>query len=153
MQGKRRTSLFAVALVLSLMPGLSACRQPASMESFIKAGKVDAFGRYCYDLDLSDSSSTYDISLFTRVDGKMAGSDIVLNIKLVAPDGKVFGEQIMLPAEAAEHNSAQSADYALDYRTDIIPTQYGVWKAYISVPDAPEGFRGLGLKLYRNGER
>ena len=131
-------------LLIVLAATICSCVRPSSTETFIPVDGAD-FGMYRYELDLTDSLATYDLSFYTRVDGAVPGM-LCLDVTWTSPVGDTFGETVYM--HTGDSNGACEA-----YRTGVSPRMAGIWKLDVNIPDAPEGLRGLGLVCKRNGTR
>ncbi|MBO4263600.1 MAG: hypothetical protein J5871_02845 [Bacteroidales bacterium] len=129
--------------LLLLLLGLSACHRPASYELFIKG----AAERYDFSLDLSDSSCTYDIAFFTRVDTPVFRRDSLpdsfpMTVRWSGPSGQAFEETVYYPVRESR----------VPYRSGVVPVEYGNWTLSVRLPQPPGRLRGLGL-ICRYGPR
>ena len=135
----------AVCSVLFALLMLAGCR-PASYEQFVRADQASG-GEYVFNLDLSDSTASYDISLYTRVDsGIMKAEDpshsLGLEIRWVA-DSTFLCETVYVPyGGRAGSNSL--------YRSGVRPDPAGEWRVLVRPLDAPAGLRGIGIICKRN---
>ena len=143
MQGLARQAVAWVFLALAL----SSCR-PASYEQFVRSNQARG-GEYLFELDMSDSSATYDVSLYTRADAPLMTSErpdsqMALSVRWFAPsDSAALAETVFLPCGGAA-GSVQL------YRSGMRPRPSGTWKVSVRVKDAPEGLRGIGIICKRN---
>ena len=128
-------------ILLPLLLALS-CREPASTETFVRGT-----GPYEYAVDFSDSTATWDVSLYSRVDAVDAPAEMTLELSWKAPSEAVFTETVYLPLSAG--TSFFSRESCVPYRTAVAPAERGLWQLTIAVPDAPEGLRGMGLVVRR----
>ncbi|MBR6270414.1 MAG: hypothetical protein IKR30_07605, partial [Bacteroidales bacterium] len=146
-----RIAIFAIMLLVS-------CR-PASYEQFIRADQAQA-GEYVFVLDLSDSTATYDLSLYTRVDPALMAAatpsaELALQVCWMNPGGEeaasdsacfakpAMSEIVYLPYGAAG-GTVQL------YRSGIKPSPAGEWRLTITPMTPPAGLRGLGIICKRN---
>lgn len=131
-----------------------SCSSPEAVEQFVSVSDVDAAGRLGFELNMSDTSATYDLSFFTRVDspdrkfGQL--TEFPLRVYFVSPAGKVFSETVYLPLELFEGTDSFVHDICVDYRSDIVPYEYGIWNLYV-IPPAVDGLRGIGVILNKTG--
>ena len=102
-----------------------------SREDFVKA---DGSGRYEFAVDMSDSLCTYDLSFYTRLDGRDAPSGFPIKIYLTSPSGQTYVESVYYDC---------SKGVRVPYRTGLVPVEYGEWT--LSVSADPAGMCGLGL--------
>ena len=133
-----------IACLLITAIVLSCCSGTAFSDWFIPSGEaVDNV--YDFSFQMADSLSTYDFSFYTRVDGTW-DSSIRLDAVWHSPDGGQFSETVYLRPES-KNEGIQS------YRSGVQPSVPGDWRLTVLVPDAPEGFLGLGLICEGNGTR
>ena len=118
---------FPVILLLLLAFG---CREPRSTERFIKGP-----GPYVFVLDMADTLSTYDVDIFTRVDGEVP-PEISLKVQWTAPSHAMFQETVYLPL---------SEEVYQPYRRGMRPPQAGEWTVTLTPLSMPEGLWGMGL--------
>lgn len=137
------------ALVLLMAAG---CSRPRSMELFAAIGEP-------LEVDLSDSLCTYDLSLYTRADfpvfGERPDCDIPLDLTLVSPSGKEYGERVFFPTGEPLHSSFFTSDFLAPWRTGCVPSEYGVWTLTVHVKDLDwePVLRGFGLVVERCGKK
>lgn len=135
---RRIVCLLLIAIVLD------CCSRPVFSDWFIPS--EDAAGNvYDFSFQMADSLSSYDFSFYTRVDGAWERS-IRLDAVWHSPDGESFSETVYLRPE----NRREGVQ---PYRIGVEPSVPGDWRLTVSVPDAPEGFLGLGLICKENGTR
>ena len=116
---------------------ISGCQRPTSIETFVKVSEME-HGSYRFTLDMSDSLSRYDLSFYTHVDNLKKACSIPLHVVFVSPSDKVYDEMVYL-------NVKSSGDALEAYRTDCVPSEFGVWKLMVSPEESPAGLRGMGL--------
>lgn len=130
---------------------LSCCSAPSSTETFIRASGKDADGRYAFSVDMTDSLSTYDFTLFLRTDCTDREFAHMLDYQMTviaeSPSGKVFSEKISIPKGVSGNSDAR--DVLFNYMTGASPVEYGTWKFCLEFPqeDSVPGFRGVGLRV------
>ena len=120
-----RISALAALILLAL-----SCSEPLSSETFVK--KTD--GTYTFEVDMSRSGCTYDISFYTRLDSRHKVSGFPMDVRWKSPSGEVYDERVYF--DCSEHSRVL-------YRTGLIPQEEGVWT--VGVRADAEGMRGLGL--------
>ena len=130
-------------LLISLLLLTVACSQPSTVETFLRGT-----GPFEFTLDMSDSTSVWDYSFYTRVDSQDAASELQLAVTWMSPLAESFTETVYLPLSAG--TSFFSKEACVPYRTAVTPVDYGIWKLTIEVPEPPEGLRGLGLVMSRS---
>ena len=135
-----------IILLSALLLFTASCR-PASYEQFIRADQAQA-GEYVFVLDLSDSTATYDLSLYTRVDPALMAAatpsaELALQVCWQSTAGEAMSEIVYLPYGAAG-GTVQL------YRSGIKPSPAGEWQLTITPMAPPAGLRGLGVICKRN---
>ena len=123
-------------LILSAALLLSACRQPASVETFIPGD-----GPYVFTLDMADTTVVYNLDFYTRIDvasGQEIPAEMPLLVQWKSPSDSLLREKVYLPL---------SAEVYEPYRGGVSPVEAGVWTLTVYAPSAPEGLRGMGLVL------
>lgn len=123
-----RKLLSALPLLLTM---LCSCSRPMSVESFVKA---DGSGVYDFVVDMTDTLHAYDLSFYTRVEGKTAPAGFPMKIYLTSPSGQTYVENVYF--NCSEHVVAP-------YRTGLVPVEAGEWKMSVSV--VAQGLCGMGL--------
>ena len=126
----------ALVLLLSATFAALSCVRPESTENFVKAADAED-GVYRFTLPLSDTLCRYDISFYTRTEG---GSDASLELVAgwVSPSGATHVDTVYMAAGGPRGILAP-------YRTDVETFELGDWQLNVEVPEAPEGFLGLGV--------
>ena len=118
-----------LTVLLSVL--LCSCSRPMSVEKFVMA---DGTGEYVFDLDMTDSLHVYDLSFYTRLDGRDAPSGFPMKIYLTSPSGQTYVEGVYFDC---------SSGVKVPYRTGLVPVERGVWR--MSVSAVAQGMCGLGL--------
>lgn len=130
--------------------GLASCSLPYISNEFKTPSQRDSLGRYTYVLDMSDTLSSFDISLYTRIDCGVltfdALQDIPILVSLQSPSGESFSEYAYIPRSAFDAQRKGSYDAIVDYRLDCIPIEYGSWQMFLATPKV-SGHRGVGVIL------
>ena len=128
---------------------LTGCREPMSVEQFVKGE-----GPYTFFVDMADSTATYDFDFYTRVDAPQDSlrkmQALPLTVTWTSPSFHVFKEEVYLPIEG--HLSLFSRDVRAPYRAGVRPGEWGPWQVTVRVADPPKGLRGMGLVVARNKE-
>ena len=126
---------------------LAGCREPMSVERFIKGE-----GPYTFFVDMSDSTASYDFDFFTRVDAPRdslpEGLHLPLTVTWTSPTFHVFRETVYLPLDG--EGTYFSRQVRHPYRSGVRPDEWGSWTLSVRSDQAPEGLRGMGLVVQRN---
>ena len=135
-----------IILFLLAFAALNGCREPMSVEKFVKGE-----GPYSFFVDMTDSTATYDFDLYTRVDAPLDSlrklQALPLTVTWTSPSFHVFKEEVYLPMEG--HMSLFSKEVRAPYRAGVQPGEWGQWVVNVRVTNPPEGLRGMGLVVAR----
>lgn len=132
---------------------VSSCAEPLIESGYVRSGDAPAPGRYVFELDLTDSLSTYTLSFYSvadREDSSCLAPDISLEISLLSPSGRKFGETVALPSDRWRTEGNMQAVLREVYRDGFVPSEYGVWTMELNVRPACEFLCGMGYELKRN---
>lgn len=139
--------------LLAVMCLALSCREPSAREDFVAGG-----GPFIFRVDMSDTTRTYDLSFYTRLDARPHllenVVDVPLSVQWISPSGEVFEETVYLPL-TDEDATFYSRQIRRLYRSGIVPAEDGVWALAVTLPDTVSvpGLRGLGLIQQKNGTR
>ncbi len=125
----RRAFILCVGVLLLF--GAAACTRPVSTEQFVFD---DGSGQFDFELDMSDSLCTYDLSFYTRLESRLSPPGFPIRVYLTSPSGVGYSETLFYDA---------SASLVVPYREALEPVEYGLWQ--LSVRARAEGLRGMGL--------
>lgn len=121
-----------------------ACSRPVSDEFFEPTSDRDAYGRFCFNIDMADSTISYNISLMTFFGGMGRNSEPFITMPLdmmwESPEGMQYEENVVIDGR-----------YLL-YRENIRPIRAGIWHLYIKVPEdslRKYKFDGMGVRVER----
>lgn len=119
-----------------------SCTRPDTYEKFVPApGTEDNI--YLFDIDLSDSTSLYDVSFYTKVDTPVVKPKRLESFKMhifwVSPSDIRLEETVYYP----------SWETIVPYRTGIKVSEAGEWRLAIQITDPPKSLRGLGVIVKR----
>lgn len=140
----------AILILSAAAFALVSCVRPGAYEEFLTVGESVA-GRYNFELDMSDSLDTYDVSFYTRVDRGRTSTvreypPLKLDIWWKSPSGKVFDETVYM--SSGDYRGVREL-----YRSGIVPSERGVWTLCIQPENPPKGLRGMGVICERYGAR
>ena len=140
-----------ILLLLSCLLGC-ACNPPGGEESFVRTGSKGEDGMYHFSLDLSDSTATYDISFYSRIDCnnlKIASlRDFPMTVFWTSPSGRRYSEKVYFPIQSYSAGSDfYSHQYVVPYRSGLVPAERGVWDIAVRIDSDSliPGFRGIGM--------
>ena len=142
--------------VLSMM--LSSCCEPSVSDRFIKKSKAKDGSRYDFELVLSDSTSLYDLTLYTRLNctpRQFAAMEDGFGVGAVwtSPDSLEYREVFYIPKAAFVRDSFYSRSASMPYRRALKPAKTGIWTlSLIMLEGTPEFMDGLGLNCRKYQE-
>lgn len=136
----------------ALAPVLAACGEPSSFEEFVRADKAEN-GVYEFVLDLTDSLSSYDISLFTKVDAPVMGTVHASSSMGLEIAWREAGTSIPALSETVYLPYGEKGGGASLYRSGVKPSSPGSWTVSVRPVEPPSGLRGIGIICKRNGTR
>lgn len=148
-----KLSYMAMTAIVSVSFILAGCSSPDTVVSYIPVSKADASGRLETELDFSDSTVRYDISLYSRVDctakdfGRLEAFPVW--IEFVSPSGVAYTETVYIPLDEFERSEGAVHDFSVPYRKGLVPVEAGIWKMYVSLPEIA-GLHGIGVILKHN---
>lgn len=132
----RRALLLLAVLVLTAI----SCREPASLERFIRGE-----GPYAFTVNMQEGRA-YSFDLYTRIDAgadEMATLvDLPLRVEWRSPSDSVFRETVYLPLSGTDHFFTRTVYHP--YREGMVPRESGRWTLRFTAPAAIP-HRGLGL--------
>lgn len=140
-----------LSCLLSLLLLVAACREPSSLEEFIPAP-----GPYEFQVEMSDTTVSYDFSFFTRLDGYpsdlQAAHELPLRITWISPSDSSYTENVYMPLSG--RSSMFSRQVFQPYRAHVRPVQPGLWTLRVAIPyaDGREILRGLGLVVAQSSD-
>ena len=139
--------VYAVLLLFFIFTIFTGCKEPMSVEKFVKGE-----GPYTFFVDMGDSTASYDFDLYTRVDAPLDSlrkiAALPLQVTWTSPTFHVFREEVYLPMEGKM--SLYSKQVRAPYRAGVRPEEWGPWQLVVRVQDPPEGLCGMGLVVSRN---
>lgn len=155
----------------SFIPGLlsillvSACtlRHTPDSRFFYSVIPKDA-KEVSFDIDMSDSSSIYSISIAARFAKKFSHRHVPMSIEAVSPSGVTGYETVTFPCDynSVKNYARTSGDSRIElagtsgyydicwkYRENIFPEEKGKWQLKIAIPDTISGITGIGVVIDR----
>lgn len=121
---------------------LASCACPESVEKFVRVDQAPS-GLFSFQVDLSDSLSTYDIYFYTADYPHRDSTGLAIQVVWVGPSGQSASESVYMDVGKGREL----------YRSGISMAEPGEWKLDLRVRDVPEGFRGIGIICKRYGPR
>ena len=123
----------------------SSCKEPPSREKFILA-EDSVFGRYDFEVDMTDTTRLYDLTLYTRLDGADLPDSLPVAVSFVSPGGAVTESDLMFfkNGEQVVDSSYYSRGLKIPYVQDFLPDESGIWKLSVYARSVAY-LRGFGL--------
>lgn len=146
--------------LLMVLLAVGACHRPAMEETFIRVSDRDNLGRYCFRVDLADSTLTYDVDLLVGMacddPDFSAFRQLPLRLQWTAPSGQPYEETVWVRRKELSDSTFYDKHFWVEYRHDLRPVQAGEWALAISIPEnfsKQFNITGTGLRLTRHGTR
>lgn len=143
---RRPGATYAVCAFLLLSLSFTGCKEPMSVEKFVKGESP-----YTFFVDMSDSTASFDFGFYTRIDAPADSiarvTALPLTVTWTSPTFRVFREEVYLPLTGK--STSFSRQVWAPYRIGVKPEEAGQWTLTVSVADPPEGLRGMGLVVER----
>ena len=109
---------------------------------------------YSFSLDLSDSSATYGIDFFTRLEREGFNSfpegDIVLDLRWFSPSDTIITDTAFVRVGDPSGQSYFTRDLVTGYKEALDLPEVGEWRLKAKIVNDAEAIRGLGLILKRD---
>lgn len=131
-----RRRLGTVLAVLALGLALSACREPDTLEQFVRQDEARD-GVYVYTLPLRDTTAAYDFWFYSRT-GNRSLESLQLNVQWLSPSGDGFSETVYM--RSVEPKGSKEL-----YRSGMVPAQAGDWQLSVRPVGVDGDFLGLGV--------
>lgn len=127
------------------------CSRPPTREFFVLSESAEYGDTYSFILDLSDSSATYGIDFFTRLEREAFGSfpseDIMLDLRWFSPSDSILVDTAFVKVSDVLGTGYYSKDLSTPYKQSLDLPQAGEWRLKAKVVNGSEEIRGLGLIL------
>lgn len=150
-----RCGLLCLPAVVMAFTALS-CSRPAVAEQFVRNADRDVYGRYVFDVDMSDSLAAYDISLlasFSCIDRDFAHFvSMPLHLLWKSPEGQCFEDNVALAGSALKDSSYYDKVLSDSLGEGLVPEKPGLWNLYVTVPEdslKKYGMTGMGIRVDR----
>ncbi len=147
-----------LALILTLV--VASCSRPGSYEPFVAREKAEYGDTYIFSLDLSDSTVSYGLDFYTRLErpafGKFPLDSISLDLRWISPsDSIILSDTTFISVTHPVDSSYFSRDFFVSYNGVLNLPEHGTWRLKAKVLNDSEAIRGLGIILTRkeNGTR
>ena len=143
-----RVFLYVLALAVA------SCVRPSSREFFVVRENAEYGDTYSFLLDLSDSSATYGIDFFTRLEREsfmsFPGEDIILDLRWFSPSDSIITDTAFVRVGDNIGQSYYTRDLVTGYSESLKLPETGEWRLKARIVNDDDAIRGLGLILRRD---
>ena len=147
-----------IALVLMMVA--VSCARPSSYEPFVVREEAEYGDTYIFNLDLSDSTVSYGLGFYTRLErpafGEFSSDSVSLDLRWISPsDSVILSDTTFIRVSHPVDSSYYSRGYVTDYEPVLNLPEHGIWRLKARVLNDSEAIRGLGVIFIRkeNGTR
>lgn len=157
------------SVIAAVFFSLSSCNinsaQPDNFNFDFRNLKSEKGGTLIFPADFNDSSS-YTISIITRLSYRGQDSVLPLKITFISPSEETFSENIILQTDYARikgyiknhpddkrismADCSKYYDVIREYRTEVRPQENGIWKISVVLPKDRDKLMGIGLSAKKN---
>ncbi|MBR4756540.1 MAG: hypothetical protein IK076_06335 [Bacteroidales bacterium] len=140
----------AIAIVAALA---YCCSRPPSYEPFMLREAAEYGDTYTFLLDLDDSSATYSLDFYTRLDrpafGEFPSDSIILDLRWFSPSDSILVDTTFINVSHPVGEAYYSKDFISPYGDCLDLPETGEWRLKAKVVnDCPE-IRGIGVIFKR----
>lgn len=147
-------------LAFVMLAAMVSCAKPSSYEPFVLREKAEYGDTYIFSLDLSDSTATYGLDFYTRLQrpafGTFPSDSISLDLRWISPsDSVILSDTTFIRVAQPVDSSYYSRDFMVGYKRVLTLPEHGIWRLRAKVLNDSEAIRGLGVIFTRkeNGTR
>ena len=147
-------------LAFVLMTTMVSCARPSSYEPFVVREKAEYGDTYIFNLDLSDSTVSYGLDFYTRLErlafGEFPSDSVSLDLRWISPsDSVILSDTTFIHVGHPVDSSYYSRDYITEYKSVLNLPERGIWRLKARVLNDSEAIRGVGVIFTRkeNGTR
>lgn len=146
-----------------LLPGIvlllfvAGCSRPSSREYFMLREDAEYGDSYSFILDMSDSSASYGLDFFTRLEkrsfGEFPEEDIMLDIRWFSPLDSILTDTLFLSLAHPSGSAYYTKDFIFPYKDPLELPGAGEWRLKARIVNDSQTIRGLGVIFRNNGTR
>ena len=141
--------------VLSVLAAiLIGCAQPPSYEPFVLREDAEYGDSYSFILDLADSTVSYSLDFYTRLERQsfeeFPSDSIMLDLRWFSPSDSILSDTTFISIGRAVDSAYYSRDFITSYKERLTVPERGKWRLKARVVNDMEELRGLGIILKRN---
>lgn len=162
MSRRTATALLLIAAACMMVISCTGKGRSDDQDFYFTTMKSGGEDQVSFDIDLSDTTRVYAISLVSRFKKDAECRNVTFTVSLTSPSGQSGSERVTLPSDyrtvkdyiknSPEDGRIQAAsapgyyDISWLYRSNIRPQEYGEWTMTVSaVPEAGAGIIGIGV--------
>lgn len=143
-------------ITLALMMAAVSCSRPSSYEPFVIREKAEYGDTYIFNLDLSDSTVTYGLNFYTRLErlafGEFPSDSISLDLRWISSsDSVIISDTTFIRVAHPVDSSYYSRDFVAGYKEVLNLPEHGMWRLKVRVLNDSESIRGVGVIFTRKG--
>ena len=133
---------------------VASCSRPSSYEPFIVREIAEYGDTYNFNLDMSDSTISYALSFYTRLERQsfrdFPSDSVSLDLRWISPsDSVILSDTTFIRVGQAVDSSYYSKDYVVGYSDALDLPERGVWRLKAKVLNDSEEIRGIGIIFTR----
>lgn len=131
-----------------------SCSRPASYEPFVRRENAEYGDTYSFLLDMADSTVSYGLDFYTRLERKpfttFPDDSIVLAIRWIAPSDSNYVDTLVMSVRQADGSAYFTKDVVCPFKERLDLPEYGEWRLKARVLNEAGSVRGLGIIFKRN---
>ena len=131
-----------------------SCVRPSSREFFVLRENAEYGDTYSFFLDLSDSTATYGVDFFTRLEREGFKSfpeeDIILDLRWFSPSDSIITDTAFVRVGDPSGQTYFTRDIVTGYSGRLELPESGEWRLKARIVNDASAIRGLGLILKRD---
>ena len=128
--------------------------RPPSDEPFVRRENAEYGDTYEFLLDMADSTITYGLDFYTRLERKSFGTfpedSLVLALRWIAPSDSNYVDTLVVSLRQADGNAYYTKDIIYPFKERLAIPEHGQWRLKARVLNDAESVRGLGVIFKRN---
>ena len=142
--------LSPILLALCLIAG---CSRPSSYEPFVQREKAEYGDTYTFLLDLSDTTVSYSLDFYTRLErpafGEFEQDSLLLDLRWISPSDSIIADTTCIRTSSPVGMAYYSRDYVARYSEDLSLPENGEWRLKARILNDSDWIRGLGIIFKR----
>ena len=142
-----------LAIIVIAAACAAACSRPPSYEPFVQREKAEYGDTYSFELDLTDSTVTYGLDFYTRLErpafGEFPSDSIILDLRWISPSDSILIDTAYVRVSSPVGSAYYSEDFISPYSESLRLPEHGKWRLKAKVVNDSEEIRGLGVIFKR----